>query len=146
MLAAPNALMITGGATTVTLAVEIPPGPPSVEVACTLLTFTLAVVPVTFTLKVHDVLVASVAPARVIVLEPAVAVIVPPPHEPVSPFGVATTKPEGRLSVDATPVNGMVLITGFVMVKVSEVEPFSGIVAAPNALVAVGGVATSKFA
>ena len=33
------------------------------------------------------------------------AVIVPPPHEPESPFGVATTRPDGRLSLNATPVN-----------------------------------------
>src|SRR5882672_186825 len=110
MLAAPNALMITGGATTVTLALEVLPVPPSVDVTCTLLFFAPAVVPVTFTLKVHEVLVARVAPDRLTELEPATAVMVPPPHEPVRPFGVATTKPAGRLSVKATPVSEMVLI------------------------------------
>src|SRR5712671_885880 len=140
MLAAPNALMITGGATTVILALEVFPVPPSVEVTCTLLFFTPAVVPVTFTLKVHEVLIASVAPARLTVPEPATAVIVPPPQLPVRPFGVATTKPAGSVSVNATPVSGMVLAAGFVMVKLKLVEPLSGMVAAPNTLVIVGGV------
>src|SRR5882724_9087626 len=146
MLAAPNALMITGGATTVMLALDVLPGPPSVEVTCTLLFITPATVPFTFTLKVHDVLIARVAPARVTAPEPAVAVIVPPPQLPVRPFGVATTKPAGSVSVNATPVRGMVLAAGFVIVKLKLVEPFSGIVAAPNALVMVGGVATARFA
>ena len=44
MLAAPNALMMTGGATTVMEALEVLPVPPSVEVTCTLLFFTPAVV------------------------------------------------------------------------------------------------------
>jgi len=44
-LAAPNALMITGAPTTVMLAFEVLPVPPSVEVICTLLFFTPAVVP-----------------------------------------------------------------------------------------------------
>src|SRR6266700_4974628 len=146
MLAAPNALMITGGATTVMEALDVLPGPPSVEVTCTLLFLAPAVVPVTFTLKVHEALVAKVAPASVTLPEPAVAVIVPPPHDPVRPFGVATTRPAGSVSVNATPVRGMVLAAGFVIVKLKLVEPFSGIVAAPNALVMVGGVATARFA
>src|SRR5260221_13795688 len=145
-LAAPNALMITGGATTVIEALEVFPTPPSVEVTCTLLFFTVAVVPVTFTLNVQDALVARVAPDRLTVPEPATAVIVPPPQLPVRPFGVATTKPAGRLSVKATPVSGMVLATGLVMVKLKLVVPFSGIVNAPNSLVMVGGVATARFA
>src|SRR5258706_3027424 len=145
MLAAPNALMITGGATTVILALEVFPVPPSVDFTCPLLAFTLAVVPVTFTLKVHDVLIAKVPADKLTDPEPATAVAVPP-QVLVSPFGVATTKPAGRLSVKATPVSGMVLIAGLVMVKVSDVEPFSGIVAAPNAFTMVGGVATDRFA
>src|SRR6266851_4002903 len=146
MLAAPNALMITGGATTVTLALEVLPVPPSVEVTCTLLFFAPAVVPVTFTEKVQEELVAKVAPDRVTLPEPAVAVMVPPPQLPVRPFGVATTKPAGSVSVKATPVSGMVLIAGFVMVKLKLVEPFSGMVTAPNALVIIGGVATARLA
>src|SRR5882724_6008341 len=145
MLAAPNALMMTGGATTVTLALEVLPVPPSVDVTCTLLFLTPAVVPVTFTDNVHEALTANVPPDRLTDPEPATAVAVPP-QVLDSPFGVATTKPAGRVSVKATPVNAMVLATGFVMVKVRLVEPFNGIVAAPKALVIVGGVATVMLA
>src|SRR6266849_2505829 len=146
MLAAPNALMITGGATTVTLAFEVLPVPPSVDVTCTLLFFAPAVVPVTFTEKVQEELVAKVAPDRVTLPEPAVAVMVPPPQLPVRPFGVATTRPAGSVSVNAIPVSEMVLIAGFVMVKLKLVEPFNGIVAAPKDLVMVGGLATVTLA
>jgi len=38
------------------------------------------------------------------------------------------------------------LVLGFWMVNVSEVVPFSGMLAAPNALVIEGGVATVKLA
>src|SRR5882724_622054 len=144
MLAAPNALIITGGATTVMEALEVFPVPPSVEVTCTLLFLVPAVVPVTFTDNVHEALTATVPPDRLTDPEPATAVAVPP-HVLVRPFGVATTKPAGRLSVNATPVSATPAF-GFVMVKVSEVEPFSGIVAAPNALLIVGGAATVRLA
>src|SRR5207302_11519472 len=103
MLAAPNALMITGGAITVIDALEVFPVPPSVDVTCTLLFFTPAVVPVTFTENVHVDPAAgdavSVPPDRLMLPLPATAVIVPLPQEPVKPFGVATTSPAGRLSV-----------------------------------------------
>jgi len=45
MLAAPNALMSTGGPTTVMDALEVLPVPPSVDVTRTLLFFRPAVVP-----------------------------------------------------------------------------------------------------
>ncbi len=52
MVAAPNALMITGGPATVTLAFDVLPGPLSVAVTCTLLFCIPTAVPFTFTLKV----------------------------------------------------------------------------------------------
>src|SRR5258708_26247117 len=104
-LAAPKALMITGGATTVIGAFEVLPVPPSVDVTCTLLFFAPAAVPVTFTLKVQDALVARVAPDRLTDPAPATAVIVPPPQLPVKPLGVAITRPAGSVSVNATPVS-----------------------------------------
>src|SRR5437773_260375 len=129
-----------GGATppTVTLAEAVLPGPPSTEVtAPVVLFFVPAVVPVTFTLKLHDALPASVALARLMLPDPATAVIVPPPQLPVSPFGVETTRPAGSVSVKPTPVNVEAL--GLVIVKLSEVEPPSGMLAAPNAFTIVGG-------
>src|SRR6266849_1812902 len=127
MLATPNALMITGGPATVTLAFDVLPGPLSVAVTCTPLFCSPIAVPCTFTLNVHEAPAARVAPARLAEPEPPVAVIVPPPHDPARPFGVATTRPAGRLSVNATPVSAT-LTFGLVMVKLKLVVPFSGIV------------------
>jgi len=144
MLAAPKVLAMVGGATTVTEALEVLPVPPSVEVTCTLLFFTPAVVPCTLTTTVQLPLAAIVPPLRLIEPEPAVAVTVPL-QVLLNPFGVATTRPAGRLSVKATPLSATPVF-GFVMVKVSDVVPFSGIVAAPNALAMDGGETTVKSA
>src|SRR5258708_38700436 len=63
MLAAPNALLMDGGPTTARLAEAVPPVPPSVEVTFPVVLFLVpAVVPVTFTENVHDVLAARCAP------------------------------------------------------------------------------------
>ena len=144
MLAAPNALMITGGATTVIEALEVLPVPPSVEVTWTLLFFTPAVVPCTFTDTVQLVLAATVPPERLMLPDPATAVAVPP-QLLVKALGVATTNPAGRLSVNAIPFSVRPVL-GFWMLNVSEVVPFKGMLAAPKALVMVGGVATVKLA
>src|SRR5689334_20391007 len=144
MLAAPNALMMTGGATTVIEALDVFPVPPSVDVTCTLLFFTPAVVPFTLTETLQEPLCATVPPERLMEPAPATAVAVPP-QVLLRVGGVATTSPAGRLSVKATPVSER-LVFGLLMVKVSEVVPFSGIVAAPKAFVIVAGVATVRFA
>jgi len=143
-LAAPNALMITGGATTVMLAFEVLPVPPSVEIICTLLFFTPDVVPWTVIDTTHAALVAMFPAERLTCPEPGTAVT-GPPQELVKLLGLATTRPAGRLSVKATPVSATPTF-GFVMLKVNEVVPFSGIEAKPNALVIVGGVTTVKLA
>jgi len=145
MLAAPKALAMLGGAITVMDALEVLPGPLSVAVTWTLLLSTPAIVPVTFTLNVQEAAPARVAPERLTADEPAAAVMVPPPHEPVRPFGVETTSPAGRLSVNAMPVKEDEAF-GLLMVKLSEVLPFRRMVAAPKDLVMVGGVATLRFA
>ena len=108
MLAAPNALMITGGATTVMDAFDVLPVPPSVDVTWTLLFFTPAVVPVTLTDNVQDALEARIPPERLTEPDPATAVAVPP-QVLVNALGVATTKPAGRLSVKAIPVRASVV-------------------------------------
>jgi len=144
MLVAPNVLAIVGGATTVIEALDVFPVPPSVEVTCTLLFFTPAIVPCTFTVTVQLALAASVPPVRLTEPEPATAVAVPP-QVLFNPLGVATTKPAGRVSVNAMPVSARVVF-GLLMVNVSEVVPFSGMLAAPKAFVMLGGVATVRFA
>jgi len=144
MLAAPNALIMTGGPVTVIDAFDVLPVPASVEVTWTLLFFTPAVVPCTFTETVQLALAASVPAERLILPDPATAVAVPP-QVVLSALGVATTRPAGRLSVKAIPVSAR-LVLGFWMVNVSDVVPFSGMLAAPKTLVIEGGVATVRFA
>ena len=89
-------------------------------------------------------LAASVPAERLILPEPATAVAVPP-QVLFKALGVATTNPAGRLSVKAIPVSAR-LVLGFWMVNVSDVVPFSGMLAAPKAFVIVGGVATVRLA
>ena len=111
MLAAPKNLMITGGATTVMLAFDVLPGPPSVDVTCTLLFFTPAVVPCTFTEIEQEVLGANVTADKLTEDDPPTAVAVPP--HVLLKFGVeATTKPAGKLSVNAIPVR-VTVVFGF---------------------------------
>lgn len=144
ILAAPNALIITGGAVTAMLAFDVFPVPPSVEVTCTLLFFTPPVVPCTFNDTVHEPLAASVPLARLTEPAPVTAVAVPP-HVLFRLEVGATANPAGNVSENARPVS-VTLLFGFDTVKVSEVVPFSAMLAAPNTFVIVGGLATVRFA
>src|SRR5271154_5264244 len=135
---------MTGGAVTVIFALDVFPVPPSVEVTCTLLFFTPAAVLCTLGEPVHDALAASVPADKLAVPEPASAVAVPP-QVLVRLFGVATASPAGKLSVKPKPVSGTPVF-GLFMLNVSDVVPVRGIVAAPNALVIAGGLATVRFA
>src|ERR1700687_5872221 len=142
----PNAFAIEGGPSTASVAVLlVAPAPVSVELtAPVVLDLVPAVVPVTFTVMEHEPPDASVPPVKLMVLEPAVYDGVPL-QVLLAPFGVDTTKPAGRLSVKVTPVRPK-LELGLVIVSVRLVNPLSGIVAAPNALLMVGGVATLRLA
>src|SRR5262249_22860904 len=140
MLAAPKALLIVGGATTVTVALAVLLFPPSVELTCTELILSPAVVPCTFTETAHEALAATVPPDRLTVLAPPVAVAVPP--QVLFRFGVeATTRPEGRLSVNDSPLS-VTLLFGLVMLMVSRVVPFSGIFVGANVLLTGCGAVT----
>ena len=79
----------------------------------------------------------SVAPDKFAEPDPAVAVMVPPPHDPVRPLGVETIRPAGSVSVNATPFSAGVAL-GLLMVNESEVVPPTEIDAAPNDLEMVG--------
>src|SRR2546427_719413 len=141
-----NTLAIAGGASTLSEAEAVPPVPPSVEVTLPVVLLLLpAVVPVTSNEKVQDDPAAgdavSVPPDRLMVPLPAVAVIVPLPQEPVTLGVAATTTPAGKLSVKPTPLSVLVVF-GLVTVKLSDVDPFTGMLAAPNALLSVGGATT----
>jgi hypothetical protein len=120
-------------------AIAVLPGPPLVELTLVELFCTPALVPATLTENMHEALPARVAPDKLIVPEPAVAVIVPAPHDPLRPLGVATSSPLGSVSVKATPVSDTVVL-GLVMVNVRVVVPLSGIVAAPKLFVIDGGL------
>src|ERR1700722_4878962 len=137
-----KAFPMAGGAITFRLAEAVPPVPPSDEVMFPVVLFCVpALMPVTLMEKVQDALEAIVAPERLITLVAWVAVMVPPPQAPVIPFGVETTKPEGKVSLKAMPLTdaaGFALFT----VKLSAVEPFNGTLAAPNDLISTGGATT----
>jgi len=68
------------------------------------------VVPVTFTANVQDVEAARLAPVKLMLPDPAVAVMVPPPQLPTRPLGVETTRPAGKTSVKPTPVSVVVVL------------------------------------
>lgn len=86
-----------------------------------------------------------VPPVRVMLPEPAIAVTVPP-HEPLSPFGVATTTLAGNVSVNATPVSATVLAEGLVSPKVRAAMPFGAMAAGKKNLLIEGGDTTIMVA
>jgi len=141
---AAKALPIVGGATTVRVAVLlVDPGPVSVALTGPLvLFFTPGVAPVTITL-IMQLPPAPIEPPVSEIVPGAVVVSVPPPQVVELPF--ATVRPAGRVSVNATPVIASDAF-GLVIVNVSDVVVPTGIVAAPNALLIVGGAATVTVA
>src|SRR5512141_2774901 len=92
---------------TMIVAVAVLPTPSAVELTVTLLTCVPTLTAVTLTENVHDAPPARVPPVRPTVLDPAVAVIVPPPQLPARPLGVVTTSPAGRVSVKPTPARAV---------------------------------------
>jgi hypothetical protein len=103
------------------------------------------VLAVTFTLNVQDADAPMVALERLTVAAPAVAVIVPPPHDPVSPFGVATVKPLGSVSVKAVPLSAVAAFA-FEIVKLKLDVPPTGMVDGVNDLAIDGGDNTVRVA
>jgi hypothetical protein len=143
MLAAPNALLSTGAAATLMLAVAVLLVP-ALLVAVTLLFFVPVVVPWTLSDTVQDPPAGMLPPVRLAEDAPAVAVAVPP--HVLFKLGVgATTRPAGKLSVNASPVAAAPVL-GFWMVNVNDVVPLSGMLAAPNAFWIVTGEATLRLA
>jgi hypothetical protein len=99
--------------------------------------FVPALVPFTETLKEHELDAVRFKPVMAIVLLPALAVMFAVQF-PVRLLGVATTNPAGRVSVAETFVS-VIVEFGLASVKVRDVVPFSGMVAAPKLLAMVGG-------
>ena len=77
MVGAPKALLMVGGASTVTDAREVLPAPPWLELTWTELSFTPAAVPITLTEKVQPAADPRVAPDRLTLDEPGAAEMVP---------------------------------------------------------------------
>jgi hypothetical protein len=101
-------------------------------------------VAVTFTAKAHEAAEASVAPVNEMEDEPAPAVITPLEHDPVKPFGVATTSPTGKVSLNAIPPSGARF--GFVIVKLKAVIPFTAMLVGEKFFVITGGANTTIVA
>jgi hypothetical protein len=137
--AAPKALVIDGGLMTVMDAEAVLfCDPASVELIGPLTLFlTPSGEPVIFTMIVHAPGL-TVAPDRLTVVAPAAAVKVPP-QLLTTPGVAATLSPVGNVSLKATPLMATVFGEGLLTVNVSVVVPPIGIVAAPKALVMVGG-------
>src|SRR5690348_5529580 len=111
--------MVGSGARTIIVAVAWFPEPALLEVTVpVVLTLLPPVWPTTLTEKMHEPPAAMEPPERFTTEKPETVpvVIVPAPHEPVRPFGVATARPPGRVSPNATPVSATVAF-GLVMVK-----------------------------
>lgn len=105
MVSGRKLLLMVGGRAAITsrLAVEVLPVPASVEVTVTLLSFEPAVVPVTVNETTQEVPGSRLAPDKLTEEEPSAAVAVPV-HVVVRFPGVATIRPSGKLSVNATPL------------------------------------------
>ena len=104
--------------------------------------FNPPVAPVTFTEKMQEPTAGNCAPAKLTEPDPAVAVMMPPPHEPVKPFGVPTTRPAGKGSVSPIPLNGAPVL-GLVTVKLRVVVAPRSRVDAPKALLTAGGLSVN---
>jgi len=125
---------------TVRVADAVLPVPPLVELTAPLVLLKVpAIALVTFTLTAQELATGMVPPVRLMLPDPAVAVTVPPLQFPLKPFGVATTRFVGSVSVNATPASGSTLAAGLVMVKVSVETPDGAIVAGLKALPIEGG-------
>ena len=122
-----NFLVIDGGPTTVSAATTGAPWPCSAEVTVDVtFGYSVATELVTLRLKEHVAPPARLAPVKLIDPPPAGALIVPPPHEPVSPLGVATNRFAGKVSENPMPVSTREVL-GFLTVKLRTDVPFTRI-------------------
>jgi hypothetical protein len=143
IFAAPKALLMLGGPTTLMLAEAVLPVPPLLDVTLPVTLFCKPVaLPVTVTLKVQVPPGAIDAPLSEIVRVAAVVVTVP---LQAAKLPLATLNPAGSTSVNATPAR-VVVVFELVIVKVNVVVPFSGTDAAPNALLMLGAATTVRVA
>jgi hypothetical protein len=128
-----------GGGTTMSMALAALPMPPfALKTGEVRLKNVVTNALTTFTENVQDTFGGMEALRSWMLLDPATATIVPPPHCPMSPLGVATTRGAVSTSLNPTPSSG-VLMLGLVMVKVSAVGVLIGVDAGLNDLEIEGG-------
>src|SRR5205085_12155015 len=84
-------------------------------------------------------------PDKLMLVELAAAVTAPP-QVLLTPGVEPTCRPLVRVSLKAIPFSVVVLLPGLAIVKVTVVVPFNGMVAAPKALLIVGGATTVRVA
>src|SRR5262249_32953905 len=143
-----NVFVTVGALATINVAVLlVAPVPPFVELTAPVVFDTVPdCVPVTFTTIVQVAPgVAMLPPVRLMLVLLAAAVTVPP-QEFVTPGVLATCSPLVNVSLNAIPFSALVLLAGFVIVNVTVVVPFSGMLTAPKALEMVGGATTFRSA
>src|SRR5579859_1672984 len=143
-----NDLLIEGGTTTTMLAEAAPPviatnvPEPSSKVAVMLLVVLFLapeVMPTTSTDSEQLAEPGRTRAVRLMVLLPGLAVTSPFVTQlPVTLLGEATSNPLGSMSLNEMSTSCVVGF-GLVTVKLSDVVPFTGTLAAPNALANVGG-------
>jgi hypothetical protein len=145
MVDAPKDLLMVGAAATVMEALAVLPVPALVELTLpVVLVIAPPVVPVTLTETVQSPAAAIVPPVKLTDVSREAGENVPP--QLVDASGeLATTSPEGKTSVKATPVNWFDAF-GLVMVNVSVVVPFSAMLGAPKAFEIDGGDSTVRLA
>src|SRR5437763_1876549 len=125
----------------------VAPVPPLVELTAPVVLLTVPdCVPVTFTIIVHVAPgVAMLPPVRLMLVELAAAVAVAMPV--VLPPGLPLTcNVSVNVSLVRSPLAGVVLLFGLLIVNVTVVVPFSVMLPAPNALLMVGGATTVTVA
>src|SRR5581483_240567 len=140
MLVGLKALLIVGGAMTVSSALAVNPVPPSFEATVpVVLFFAPAVVPLTLTLRAQlPPAVAIVPPVKLMLVAAATGLYVPP--QVLLVIGDASTsRPAGNVSLTATPVTPPGLLAGLVIVRVSVDVLLSTMLVGAKALVMVGG-------
>lgn len=135
-----NNLISGSGSFTNTLAVEVLPVPPLVELTVTELALRPIVVPCTSSEIVQDAPAAKLVPLKLTVEVPAVAVAVPP-QSLDKLFGSATIRPAGRESVKLTPVS-VVVVLGLLIDLVRLVVLFVRIEFEPKDFAITGGATT----
>src|SRR5581483_7253330 len=132
------ALVIAGPTPTISCAVAAPPIPVCrVTSPLVMFVFRPPVVARTSTLKLQLAFAIKLPLLKLTAALPATAVMVPGQPLFTNPFGVATTRPGGKLSVTATLFSGSNWL-GFPRLNVSDVVVFGAMVVAPNAFENVG--------